>query len=85
MIDIKVTEKNFKFKLNKEALGKYMGIYFPEETQFLDILEVQMKKLENSKYCNKNFSSSTSLSYHIKHSCKHKDLMKDEEIRKFYT
>ena len=48
MIDIKVTEKNFKFKLNKEALGKYMGIYFPEETQFLDILEVQMKKLENS-------------------------------------
>ena len=34
------------------------------------------------KFCNKQFSCSISLKYHIKHNCKHRDNAKDEEIKK---
>ena len=35
-----------------------------------------------AKFCNKQFSCSISLKYHIKHNCKHRDNAKDEEIKK---
>ena len=34
------------------------------------------------EFCNKIFSSMTSLKYHTKHSCKHKDDAKDKEIQR---
>ncbi len=34
------------------------------------------------EFCNKNFSSSASLKYHIKNSCRQKETAKDEEIRR---
>lgn len=45
-----------------------------------EIIEIPIEIKCN--FCNKNFSSPISLSYHVKNTCKQKDKAKDEEIRK---
>jgi hypothetical protein len=44
-----------------------------------ELIEIPIEIL--CQYCNKNFSCSTSLKYHIKNNCKHKDDAKDAKIK----
>ena len=45
-----------------------------------EIIEIPIEIV--CKFCNKKFSCSTSLNYHIKNRCKYRDGIKDEEIKK---
>ena len=44
-----------------------------------EVIEVPVEIV--CEYCNKKFASSISLRYHLKNSCKHKDDIKDKEIK----